>query len=112
MHSVRLALVVALAVSIAVASVAGMDAGAVSRLADGAAGDGALHHAVDGACFVALAIGSTRLVWPMRWRPRWGRAAAAVGLAAGVAAATPVRWHASPWSLALFCACAAVGACP
>ncbi|ATE82152.1 hypothetical protein psal_cds_279 [Pandoravirus salinus] len=68
-----------------------------------------LRNALDGACFVALAIGVARLFMRSA-RSGWQAPAGSMAAAAAAGALAPDYMQASPWSLALFCGCALVGA--
>lgn len=69
----------------------------------------AVRGALDGACFVAFVAASMRLAM-QRAGCSWQRPAQSIVAAAAAGALVPSSMQATPWSLALFCGCALVGA--
>lgn len=103
--------------ALAALCMAGVGAAAAAAVGDlGAspialAGDEAriVRNALDGACFVALVTGAARL-FVRRVGSGWRAPAGSMAAAAAAGALAPDYMQASPWSLALFCGCALVGA--
>ncbi|AVK75839.1 hypothetical protein pneo_cds_232 [Pandoravirus neocaledonia] len=69
----------------------------------------AVRGALDGACFVAFMAASVRLAL-QRAGCSWQSPTRSIIAAAAAGALVPSSMQATPWSLALFCGCALVGA--
>nr|UDO47792.1 hypothetical protein [Pandoravirus massiliensis] len=77
--------------------------------ADGLMASRAVRGALDGACFVAFVAASLRIAM-QRVGCGWRVPTGSIAAAAAAGALVPDSMQATPWSLALFCGCALVGA--